>query len=179
MGLDLCAENENSDCNLPGSIRVGSYGYVHVQRKLIIELAAQYLRNISAPKYLSCEDDEFDGCISLEDIIDAADTLTRWVKPDENRGTGYLFDNPVDYSIMRKTHEKIEDTLKHEGLYGVTVWCYHSDAEGYLSYGEICDVAQMLQLITADYVDDDNKLGYLRDFIVAAAAIKGTFIMFC
>lgn len=171
MGLDIYSVNPSFDFR--ESFHVGSYSGVQNVRRRMIELGIKYLEGIIDTFHEEKDEDEDE--ISQGEVLEIVECMKRWCK-------GTLI-TPIDYASLYKDVKKFQKELMYLGVYGIAMWCNHSDCDGYLSYGDICDINHSLELIlkSVEENEEDYLLGKifdLKSFLLLSVQYKGTYIVF-
>jgi len=169
MGLDF-------ECN--GIVeRVGSYSFYQKQRMTWINATLLYLKDILIKLEQKQEkQEEFENALFLHK------KLEMWLDTDE---TGEM---TIDYSEVYKTPV---DKLHNMRLYGLYLWVYHSDCDGYYTSNDAYFIMESLVLIKnfftkiekKDYFNRDEENVSIQDYylyeIFSSSIYTKSLIKFC
>ena len=118
MGLDLFCDDEHT--------RMGSYSYVHVQRKALLDAYILYLRESEGTGTT-----EYDRALTSVKNRRLANNLeTALCKDDEDS---------INYQVLGKLEKEI-----HPGIFA---FVYHSDCDGIWSVRDATDILAALHLL--------------------------------
>ena len=156
MGLDLYCDDEHT--------RMGSYSYVHVQRKALLEAYILYLRE-SKPEGAT----EYDqALLSVKNRRLANNLETAICKDDEDN---------INYHLLAKLEEEM-----HPGIF---VFVYHSDCDGVWSARDAAHILAALHFlrpyfsrIPKLFQECENNAYYLERILRISVA-EGSEIRFC
>lgn len=156
MGLDIYADDVGA--------RVGSYSYVHTNRRDWISATIQYLENMSIEEFrkyietVNSDIDDGDDSIELDRnryINRLLKLLQEWINTN-NRTS-------IDYRAIEQKDETVRNELRFFRLIGLYYWVYHSDCDGYLTPCEAKEILITLKKIYKYMKNSDDFDGFDAD----------------